>query len=177
MIAGNIPYLILTAPRTTLNICLTSCLTDGRPERDGKACARRSALLSGIITPSHEDDTTTEQYGDKNVRNGQISARRGADPEILVQHSGRPARTAAADPAPGHKRTDHAGRPRTAIPDVTDRAGSLDRTSHRYSRAGPRHLSSVASEPVVPRTRTREGARYAGTDLLQVRGRQPGWQS
>ena len=41
---------------------------------------------------------------------------------------------------------------------------------------GARDLPHVAADAALPRARARAGARHAGADLLQVRGRQPGRQ-
>ena len=48
------------------------------------------------------------------------------------------------------------------------------RAPHRDPGAGPRDLSPVAADPALPRTPPRASARDARTNLLQVRGRQPG---
>ena len=75
-----------------------------------------------------------------------------------------------------HRQAARAGRPRAALPDGADRAGGLGRARDRDSRAGARNLQAVAPGAALPRPPAREGARYAGAHLLQVRGRQPARQ-
>ena len=97
-------------------------------------------------------------------------------PRVLVQHRGRPARAGAARPPSRDRPADRPGRPRAALPDGAHQAGGLDGTGDRDPRAGPGRVRAVPAEPAVPRAPAREGARYAGPHLLQVRGRQPGRQ-
>ena len=70
-----------------------------------------------------------------------------------------------------------AGRPRRPLADLPaehHRAGGLGGAVHRDPRGGPPDLSHLEADAAHPRHRPREGARHAGQDLLQARGRQPG---
>ena len=50
-------------------------------------------------------------------------------------------------------------------------AGGLARAADRDPGRGSRRLPAVAPDAAVPRAPAGEGARHAGEDLLQVRGR------
>ena len=76
-------------------------------------------------------------------------------------------------PAPASR---SARRSRAAVPDGADQAGGQPRARDRDPGAGPRRLRALAAVPALPGAPPREGARYAGAHLLQVRGRQPGRQ-
>ena len=60
------------------------------------------------------------------------------------------------------------------VPDGPDPARGLHRAVRRHPGGGARRLPAVAAEPPVSRTSPGEGARHAGADLLQVRGRLAG---
>ena len=64
-------------------------------------------------------------------------------------------------------------RPRSALPDGADQAGRQHRPRDRDSRSGARRLRALPTVTALPGATAREGARYAGAHLLQVRGRQP----
>ena len=81
---------------------------------------------------------------------------------------------AAAGPAPRHRPAGGARRPLAALPDGPDPPGGLRRPVRRDPRRGARRLPPLATLAAVPRPPAREGARHAGADLLQVRGREPG---
>ena len=80
----------------------------------------------------------------------------------------------AAAAQPGDAAAGRPRRPRADLPAEHHRAGGLGRALHRDPRRGPPDLPHVEADAAHPRHRPREGARHAGQDLLQVRGRQPG---
>ena len=61
--------------------------------------------------------------------------------------------------------------PGAAVPDGPDPAGGLAGPVRRDPRRGARRLPALAAVAAVPRAPAGEGARHAGADLLQVRGR------
>src|SRR5690606_5707065 len=94
--------------------------------------------------------------------------------DALVQPRRGPPRAHAPAPAPGHEGAAHPGRPRPAVPDGAHRAGGHDRALRRDPADGPRDLLDVAPLAARARAPARAGARHEGSDLLQVRGCEPG---
>ena len=86
---------------------------------------------------------------------------------LLPDLPGRAA--AAAEPADRPARRPR--RPHADLPDGADHAGGLAGAGDRDPGRGPRRLPAVAPDAAVPRAPPRAGARHAGEDLLQVRGR------
>ena len=75
---------------------------------------------------------------------------------------------------PGTGRADRPGRPGAALPDGADRAGGEPGALDRDPRPGAGGLPALAADAALPRAAPREGARYPGAHLLQVRGRLAG---
>ena len=66
--------------------------------------------------------------------------------------------------------------PGAALPDGADQAGGQPGAVDRDPRRGAGHPAPLAADAALSRAPAREGARYAGAHLLQVRGREPGGQ-
>ena len=68
-------------------------------------------------------------------------------------------------------------RPGADLPDGADHAGGQPASAgSTIPEEVRRHLRALAAHAALPRRPAGEGARHAGEDLLQVRGRQPGGQ-
>ena len=68
------------------------------------------------------------------------------------------------------------GRPRAALPDGADPPGGEHRCRGRDPGRGARHLQALAADAALSRRATGARDRHEVTDLLQVRGRQSGWE-
>ena len=116
----------------------------------------------------------SKEVTDVPVHHAPVPAPGGRAADALLQHRGRPARTAATAAPPGDQRARRPSRPGAALPDGADQAGGQRRAVHRDPRAGARRLPHLSAVAAGPGTGPGAVARYAGPHLLQVRGRLAG---
>ena len=162
-----LPLALSLAARRQVAASPTRCAAD-RPRgrlRSRPARPAPGGRVQGRLRDGPRDDPPDE-----------VRPRRGPHPARLVQHRGRPA---GAPAAVLHPATVEPIGPADLAP-LFPMALILQEVSHRPRdrdpRAGPRGLHALPAEPAVSGPSAREGARYAGAHLLQVRGRQPGRQ-
>ena len=116
----------------------------------------------------------SKEVTDVPVDHAPVPAPGGRAADALLQHRGRPARTAATAAPPGDQRARRPSRPGAALPDGADQAGGQRRAVHPDPRAGARRLPHLPAVAAGPGPGPGAVARYAGPHLLQVRGRLAG---
>ena len=132
---------------------------------------RRTRVSAAGAARSPPPPRSGQGVGSRHERADEVRPGRGRHPDALGQPAPRPPGRAAAAAEPADRPARRPRRPDADLPDGADRAGGLAGAGDRDPGRGPRRLPAVAPDAAVPRAPARAGARHAGEDLLQVRGR------